>query len=949
MAASKESPGGVVVARLNGAWVPQVHTLFAFVAFFSALVVACWTDYRAIVKNQYWGYPQEWFPSVSATTGDRYPARPIFQIFMAINSGPRFLLLYLFYLHSSSNSNGVFPKVHAVVGLLRTLSCGGWVYITSSEDHGTHDIAMVSYLVLTIPWMLGALALSQNPKTGKWRKIVACVFFGSLFPMAHQFYQHKANQIAGAYTKYALFEWGLIIYDVIFDAISLYDFNTLELAVIDVNRQSSRKVVATSSIAEKATDGKTNIEALLKVGDLNNLREFVVDVYLAFVHWSMLTSLAVTIWYFPLWHMGLSGYEVAILVTCTAGLLGIRPVRNAVRSYKGYIQLASLVGIAAYLVKDPVSRLLTVTFGLALNVLVWTSKWVENTDDPGRLERESLVWLLGLILSNVVKMAWWARNPIWPIMHPENGGANGTGLFLAILASIEAIRRHNKTPPPTEKIIRSDKWFASAAGFGTLLFAFHCLLSDTSTITRWVYKGYPDTGPMPVPWGALTIVAMSIGVVLSTSRKFVTGLPWYAVACVACGCMYYFPGWKGYYGGFVLAVYLVSVAPSFIRSVAYSPPGKTFLTAMVIYTILCLANIWTVAYAFVPAGEYLREHTDYVLMMMMGLIGLGVHAAGRSYSFKHAHVNVTRYSRYYTKLFLGVLIVLSTLIMLVRMPRAPVPYHPEDKLLTAGIWTIHFALDNDMWASEVRIRDAIKELELDVIGLLESDLSWTIMGNRDLTQFLGEELDMYADYGPGPSKHTWGCSMLSKFPILRSTHHLLPSPVGELACAIHATLDVYGKEVDVIVSHNGQEEDVLDRELQTKELARIMRESTNPFVFLGYVVTKPLKGNYLILMNGGNVNDIDNTDDDRWCEYVAYRGLKRTGYARVSHGDITDTEIQIGKFQVLDAYDNSTWAASYKRVTEDKVSPGLRFPPQFKGKGVRGHHYHVFDEPRYYD
>src|SRR6185312_13733147 len=180
------------------------------------------------------------------------------------------------------------------------------------------------------------------------------------------------------------------------------------------------------------------------------------------------------------------------------------------------------------------------------------------------------------------------------------------------------------------------------------------------------------------------------------------------------------------------------------------------------------------------------------------------------------------------------------------------------------------------------------------IGLLESDLSWTIMGNRDLTQFLGEELDMYADYGPGPSKHTWGCSMLSKFPILRSTHHLLPSPVGELACAIHATLDVYGKEVDVIVSHNGQEEDVLDRELQTKELARIMRESANPFVFLGYVVTKPLKGNYHILMKGGNVNDIDPSDDDRWCEYVAYRGLRRTGYARVSHGGITDTEIQIG-------------------------------------------------------
>jgi hypothetical protein len=442
----------------------------------------------------------------------------------------------------------------------------------------------------------------------------------------------------------------------------------------------------------------------------------------------MLTSLAVTIWYFPLWHMGLSGYEVTILVSCAAGLLGIQFIRNVVRSYKNYLQLVSLVGIAAYLITDPVYRLLTVTFGLALNILVWTSKWVDSMDDPGQLERHSLVWLLGLILSNIVKMAWWANNPIWPIMHKENGGANGTGLLLAILASVETILRKEKLSPPTtpttpttptEKLLKTDKWFASAVGFGSLLFAIHCLLTDTSTIIRWVHKGYPDTGPMPVPWGALTIIAMSIGVVLSTNRKLVTGVPWYVVACVACGCMYYLPGWKGYYGGFVLAVFLVSIAPSLIRSVARSPPGRTLLTATVLYNVLCLANIWTVAYAFVPAGVYLREHTDYVLLLMMGLIGLGIHASGRNYSFKRTHFTMTRYSRYYTKLTLGLLAVSSILIMCTRMPRAPpVPYHAGDKLLTAGIWTIHFALDNDMWASEVRMRDAIKELELDVIGEL---------------------------------------------------------------------------------------------------------------------------------------------------------------------------------------------------------------------------------------
>lgn len=52
------------------------------------------------------------------------------------------------------------------------------------------------------------------------------------------------------------------------------------------------------------------------------------------------------------------------------------------------------------------------------------------------------------------------------------------------------------------------------------------------------------------------------------------------------------------------------------------------------------------------------------------------------------------------------------------------------------------------------------------------------------------------------------CSKLSycKFPIINSTHHLLPSPDGELAPAISAYLDVWGTEVMVVVAHNGQGE-----------------------------------------------------------------------------------------------------------------------------------------------
>ena len=57
------------------------------VAFLSALIIGCSLHYHKIVQNEWYGYPQEWFPSVSATIGDRYPERSTFMIAIAITSG----------------------------------------------------------------------------------------------------------------------------------------------------------------------------------------------------------------------------------------------------------------------------------------------------------------------------------------------------------------------------------------------------------------------------------------------------------------------------------------------------------------------------------------------------------------------------------------------------------------------------------------------------------------------------------------------------------------------------------------------------------------------------------------------------------------------------------------------------------------------------------------------
>ena len=111
--------------------------------------------------------------------------------------GPRFILVGLWYL-LTARPDSTLPKAIAGVGIFRTLTCGGWTYITSTDDHDWHDIFMISYLVATIPWTVGCIALSPpNPQSIKYRKICASLFFGTIVPLIYFFIQHKVHKIAG--------------------------------------------------------------------------------------------------------------------------------------------------------------------------------------------------------------------------------------------------------------------------------------------------------------------------------------------------------------------------------------------------------------------------------------------------------------------------------------------------------------------------------------------------------------------------------------------------------------------------------------------------------------------------------------------------------------------------------------------------------------------------------
>lgn len=77
------------------------------------------------------GYPDEWFPSVSSTIGDRYPERSVFMVFIAITSGMktgnRKSIRYLPGYRPSFCISGAVVRSDKEVELdITKIHCWGW-------------------------------------------------------------------------------------------------------------------------------------------------------------------------------------------------------------------------------------------------------------------------------------------------------------------------------------------------------------------------------------------------------------------------------------------------------------------------------------------------------------------------------------------------------------------------------------------------------------------------------------------------------------------------------------------------------------------------------------------------------------------------------------------------------------------------------------------------------
>ena len=212
------------------------HTVLGSLAFIVALLTCLSLHYRRVVRNHVAGYPEEWWPSVSATIGDWFPERNIFQILCAATAGFRLAMIGLCgALASYSYNRPLGGTLLGATGVLRTFSCGGWIFVTSTDHSLVHDIMMGVYIGLTPIWMgLCLTQLEPRVKSEAYRRAqtlrtVSAFLFYACTPLMVYFYRkHRIDRIPGMYSRYALLEWTLVAMDVLFDSASAWDLSVIQ-------------------------------------------------------------------------------------------------------------------------------------------------------------------------------------------------------------------------------------------------------------------------------------------------------------------------------------------------------------------------------------------------------------------------------------------------------------------------------------------------------------------------------------------------------------------------------------------------------------------------------------------------------------------------------------------------------------------------------------------------
>ncbi len=191
----------------------------------------------------------------------------------------------------------------------------------------------------------------------------------------------------------------------------------------------------------------------------------------------------------------------------------------------------------------------------------------------------------------------------------------------------------------------------------------------------------------------------------------------------------------------------------------------SFLLNEFILVVLIFALIFSNVWGYVePISTYMRGliWTPFVVIgvLLLGMIGLP------NISWEKSRLQASTKAVKYTmsSIFL-IVIVVSGVFAFTTVPR------PEEnngvgvtslKIMTYNIQQGVNETGDKNFAAQLAL---IQEIDPDIIGLQESDTAKINTGNTDVVGYFADKLNYFVYYGPKSVMQTYGCAILSRYPI----------------------------------------------------------------------------------------------------------------------------------------------------------------------------------------
>ena len=597
--------------------------------------------------------------------------------------------------------------------------------------------------------------------------------------------------------------------------------------------------------------------------------------------WVLLLEFFSGVYVLNLMTLSINGAILYLLFLFAPVLLKYWRIRSFLELNRGLVFIVGTLGFLSYYFSNAFVKVFFLGLGFAGVFTGFIIYW----RDEKKIRNIALNGLLiGLIVSLLLKYAWFSRSIVWLSWF-------SVLVFMLLISAasyyLQSIR--GGVLLSDYEVIKKE-WWITGIGFGVLLFFTHWLFSSYGVIPRW-------SSLDPEKTGIFVVTGLIIGFIFKDNELFQSVYAW-LIFFIGGILLSYENGFSAFMGGLLMSLVLPGLWTAIIQRFKGFDLGRSTSLGVIIYVLLSMFSIFTVVYDYVPGG-YLFKEREEIILIVSSLLLLTIFLRVKDvFIFKFNRKTISKSALWGLIIWLVILlpIVFSGRSLLVE-PTSASAHGP----IIALQYNIQQGFDSKGIVNFRGVAKIIRSTGATIVGLEETETMRISAGNRDVAAWLGETLKMNVFEGPRPKDSTFGNALLTVYPILSAKAEILPSH-GELAVLIVARLLINSTVVNVLVAHFGEYFD--DRLAQAKKTAEIINSLTGPIILLGDFNSVPgseqineimktgVNNTYLVL-NGNN--QVPTTlDGSKMIDMIFYKGLTATRCEVLTWAEASDHYPVIG-------------------------------------------------------